>query len=241
MMHFFRWMLCLATAGLLLTACDKNKNQVPEPVAPGSEVIPTRDIALEIYNLIPKEDLPDYCRALQRDTTEDAAAESRNTLYFSDSVQGYEIDMDPGLYGYFTLQCYPLDSGGWRAYWVSYAGYDGLCGYDRSGAYNYVDGKLTPETNALLPCPDAKQLMDYSQSNVDLAEIQAIAEQPNYQYTFGDKGLGVSLDLDYLTYGEEYMDADEERVIVPTVETWNYVWNGKGFVRVDAEGKPIAK
>ena len=63
MMHFFRWMLCLATAGLLLTACDKNKNQVPDPVAPGAEVIPTQDLAWEIYNLIPKEDLPDYCRA----------------------------------------------------------------------------------------------------------------------------------------------------------------------------------
>ena len=240
MMPIFRWMLCLAAAGLLLTACDKNKNQVPAPVAPGAEVIPTQDIALEIYNLIPKEDLPDYCRALQRDTTEDAA-ESFNPLCFSDSVQGYEIDMDPGLYGYFTLQCYPLETGGWRAYWVSYAGFDGLCGYDRSGAYNYVDGKLTPETTGLLPCPDAMQLMDYSKSNVDLEEIRAIAEQPNYQYSFGDKGVGVSLDLDYLTYGEEYMDEDEERVIVPTVETWDYVWNGKDFVRVDAEGKPISK
>ncbi len=117
----------------LLAACDKQKKQPQDP---------NRDIAMEIFQLIPKSDLPDYCvmmgRNAEQDSTYGVPFDPRG---FSSSVQGSEIDLDSGLFASLVFHCYPLSTGGWRAYWVTYAGFDGLCGYDQSGAYNYVDGE----------------------------------------------------------------------------------------------------
>lgn len=240
MKTFFRLMICAAVACVLATACDKEKKQTPEPAVSGTEVAPARDIALEVYELIPKDDLPSFCRQMKRDTTQDAGAEPFNPLSFNSSVQGFEIGEDPGLFGVLNLHCYPLETGGWRAYWAAYGGMDGLCGFWGAQAYNYVDGKLTPEKQWVLPCPDAREMLDLSETTVDMAEINEIVARPNYSYTFYDDRLEVTVDLDYLTYGEEYLEDDAERLVLPAVETWYYTWNGTRFVRVDQDGKPIA-
>ena len=233
--------LALATSILLLCACNKQ----PKPAEGATEqavasAAPERDIALEVYERISKDDLPFFCKQMKRDTTEDANAEPFNPLSFNPSVQGSEIGEDPGLYGYLNLHCYPLTTGGWRAYWAAYGGMDGLCGFWDAKAYNYLDGELTPETKWVLPCPDAREMMDWSKSTVEMAEINEIIERPNYSYTFYNDLLEVTIDLDYLTYGEEYLEDEAERLVLPTVETWSYAWNGTRFIRVDEDGQPVA-
>jgi len=240
MKTFFRLMICAAAACSLATACDKERKQRPEPSVSGTEVAVVRDIALEVYELIPKDDLPFFCLQMKRDTLQDANAEPFNPLSFNPSVQGFEIGEDPGLYGVLNLHCYPLENGGWRAYWAAYGGMDGLCGFWDTKAYNYVDGKLSPEKQWVLPCPDARAMLDISESTVEMAEINEIVAKPNYSYTFSDNRLEVTIDLDYLTYGEEYLEDDAERLVLPAVETWYYAWNGARFVRVDQDGEPIA-
>ena len=203
----------------LLAACDKQKKQSQGP---------NHDIAMEIFQLIPKSDLPDYCvkmgRNAEQDSTYGVPFDPRG---FSSSVQGSEIDLDGGLFASLVFHCYPLSTGGWRAYWVTYAGFDGLCGYDHSGAYNYVDGELTPEPDWTLPCPPATELIDYAHWDYDEAEKSFIAERPNYLYTFYDDHVDVTIDLDYLTYGLEG-DADDLPDL-PAVAIRTYTWNGTCF------------
>ena len=128
----------LLCAGLALSACK------------GGGKSDDAYIAKEIFQLIPREDLPDYCRHLQEN--EMVESSEFNPTFYAAYVEGHMVEgMDSGFYGYLHLKCYPLKSGGWRAYWVTYGGYDGLCGFDQSGAYNYVNGKLTKEDVWILP------------------------------------------------------------------------------------------
>ena len=66
-----------------------------------------------------------------------------------------------------------------------------------------------------------------------------MVSNPNYSYVFSNNLLEVSLDLDYLTYGEEYLEDEAERLVLPTVETRSYAWNGTRLIRVDADGQPV--
>ena len=223
----------LLCAGLAMTACKgKGGNTTGEPAAAAE----SEDIAWTIYQLIPKADLPEYCRDLHPNTDEDQEElEPGPGDFFFASVQGSEIGMDGGFYGYFNLKCYPFTDGGWRAYWTSYGGYDGLCGYDESGAYNYIDGKLTKEETALLPTPDVYQLITATLEN-SLKEHRLLGEisdpHPNYFYDFtssaDDDILTVQLDLDYLLYMED------DELEGDTLDA-DYRWNGERLVRLDDE------
>lgn len=220
----------LLCCGLALTACKG-----------GNKADSADDyIAKTIFDLIPKEDLPDYCRHLQ--TNDDTESSEFNPTFFAGYVEGHMVEgMDSGFYGYLQLKCYPLKDGGWRAYWASYGGYDGLCGFDRSGAYNYVNGKLTPEETWILPFPSAYELIsqDLAESLEDAGEYYSIEDpHPNYVYAFGngledvdDDMLIVSLDLDYLTYGEE---GDEPSISGEALDL-SYRWNGERLVRLDED------
>jgi len=220
----------LLCCGLALTACKG-----------GNKADSADDyIAKTIFDLIPKEDLPDYCRHLQ--TNDDTESSEFNPSFFSGYVEGHMVEgMDAGFYGYLQLKCYPLKDGGWRAYWAAYGGYDGLCGFDRSGAYNYVNGKLTPEETWILPFPSAYELIsqDLADSLEDAGEYDSIENpHPNYVYAFGngledvdDDMLIVSLDLDYLTYGEE---GDEPSISGEALDL-SYRWNGERLVRLDED------
>lgn len=223
---FFRTTVCaLAAALLLLAACDKKPGRDAVPAVAPSQA--DQEIALEIYALIPQTDLPDYCRNLSQDKDE-TAGDPRN---FTAQVQGYDLGLEAGFNGLFTLHCYPLSAGGWRAFWIASAGMEGLLGFDRAGAYNYVDGKLTPEEDWTLPLPSPWDMIDFNEGNLPVEECFSIAETPFYTYEFGDEGLYVTIDIDYLL--------DEEDVILPKVETWRYDWNGKRLVLVDAHGEPV--
>lgn len=245
----------LLTIGLMVVfclsaSCNKNKSQDPSPVTSGTEVasgtesaatdeiLGDYDIATEIYELIPKEDLPDFCRQMSRNAEVDSIyGVPYNPRAFSDSKQGYEIDMDPGLYASFVIHCYPLKTGGWRAYWVSYAGMDGLCGFYGSDAYNYVDGELTRETEWVLPCPPASELIDLEALDIDEDELDRIQESPNYSYAFYNDLLEVTIDLDYLNYPME--EGEEGYIKLPESATVSYAWDGLRFVRVDEDGNPV--
>jgi hypothetical protein len=199
MKTFIRLMICAAAACSLATACDKERKQRPEPSVSGTEVAAVRDIALEVYELIPKDDLPFFCLQTKRDTAQDANAEPFNPLSFNPSVQGSEIGEDPGLYGVLNLHCYPLENGGWRAYWAAYGGMDGLCGFWDAKAYNYVDGKLT----AVEKDPFYQLLGEFMWANdgahielvndaVSVNQVNQIGHEENLAYfrwngiTFGD-------------------------------------------------------
>ena len=228
----------LLCAGLALTACKGGGNTAA--AATGDDYI-----AKTIFDLIPKEDLPDYCaHAEQIDYSEYDPADvpAYDPTFFAGNVEGHMYeDMDSGFYGYVNVKCYPLESGGWRAYWVAYGGYDGLCGFDRSGAYNYVNGKLTPEETWILPFPSAYEMIsqDLAESLEDAGEYYGIEDpHPNYVYAFGngledvdDDMLIVSLDLDYLTCGEE---GDEPSISGEALDL-SYRWNGERLVRLDED------
>ena len=225
----------LLCAGLALTACKGGGQGAGN--AAGNDYI-----AKTIFDLIPKEDLPDYCaHAQQMDYSnyDPADVPAFDPTFFVGNVEGHMYeDMDSGFYGYINLKCYPLEGGGWRAYWAAYGGYDGLCGFDRSGAYNYVKGKLTKEEVWLLPTPDKIDLVD----DVLFDELEESGEwdyidypHANYSYNFcpGEDGqLTVSLDLDYLFYPEEGSDGaySGEGLVV------DYGWNGQRLVRQDFDG-----
>lgn len=217
----------LFCAGLALTACKG-----------GSKTADAADdyIAKTIFDLIPKEDLPDYCAHVQQTDYSDydpADVPAFDPTFFAGNVEGHMVEgMDPGFYGYVNVKCYPLEGGGWRAYWAAYGGYDGLCGFDRSGAYNYVKGKLTKEEIWLLPTPDKEELLsaDLIDALKDSGEWEYM--RPNYSYTFGsgeDGLLSVSLDVDYLFYPEEGSDA----AYPGTTFDVDYGWNGQRLVRQD--------
>ena len=222
----FTVLAALLCAGLALSACK------------GGGKSDDAYIAKEIFQLIPREDLPDYCRHLQEN--EMVETSEFNPTFYAAYVEGHMVEeMDSGFYGYLQLKCYPLKSGGWRAYWVSYGGYDGLCGFDQSGAYNYVNGKLSKEDIWILPFPSAYDLIsqDLAESLENAGMYYTIDEpHPNYLYAFGngledvdDDMLTVSLDLDYLTYGEE-----EPSISGEALELF-YRWNGERLVKLDED------
>lgn len=217
----------LFCAGLALTACKG-----------GSKTADAADdyIAKTIFDLIPREDLPDYCAHVQQTDYSDydpADVPAFDPTFFAGNVEGHMVEgMDPGFYGYVNVKCYPLEGGGWRAYWAAYGGYDGLCGFDRSGAYNYVKGKLTKEEIWLLPTPDKEDLLsaDLIDALKDSGEWEYM--RPNYSYTFGsgeDGLLSVTLDVDYLFYAEEGSDAAYPGMALDV----DYGWNGQRLVRQD--------
>ena len=220
----------LLCSGLALTACKG-----------GNKAADAADdyIAKTIFDLIPKEDLPDYCAHVQQtDYSEYDPADvpAFDPTFFAAGVEGHMVEgMDSGFYGYINVKCYPLESGGWRAYWVAYGGYDGLCGFDQGGAYNYVKGKLTKEEVWLLPTPDMEDMLsaDLISALIDSGEWHYM--DPNYSYTFGsgeDGLLSVTLDVDYLFYPEEGSDAAYPGSALDV----DYGWNGVHFVRQDFDG-----
>jgi len=224
-------LVALLGCGLALTACKGGGNgNAAQKGASDKDAY----IAKTIFDLIPKEDLPDYCRHLQTD--EDSESSEFNPTFFSGYVEGHMVEgMDPGFYGYVNVKCYPLEGGGWRAYWAAYGGYDGLCGFDRSGAYNYVNGKLTKEEIWLLPTPNREDLL--SAELIDALKDSGEWEymRPNYSYPFGsgeDGLLSVSLDVDYLFYPEEGSDAAYPGMALDV----DYDWNGQRLVRQDFDG-----
>ena len=222
----------LLCAGLATTACKGGGQGAGN--AAGDDYI-----AKTIFDLIPKEDLPDYCQHIQEmdySNYDPADVPEFDPTYFVGMVEGhlYE-DLDSGFYGHFNLKCYPLKDGGWRAYWASYGGFDGLCGFDQSGAYNYVNGKLTKEEIWLLPTPDMIEMVsaDLFDDLVDSGEWEYIGHpHPNYEYNFasGEDGLlSVTVDLDYLFYPEE---GSEGAYSGETLDV-DYGWNGERLVRQD--------
>lgn len=232
-------LVALLGCGLALTACKGGGNGNGNAAQKGAS---DKDayIAKTIFDLIPKEDLPDYCRHLQ--ANEDSESSEFNPTFFSGYVEGHMVEgMDPGFYGYLQLKCYPLKSGGWRAYWASYGGYDGLCGFDRSGAYNYVDGELSKEEIWILPFPSAYEMIsqDLAESLEEAGVYYELDDpHPNYSYAFGNgledvdnDMLVVSLDLDYLTYGEE----SEEPSVSGEAFDLSYRWNGERLVKLDED------
>lgn len=232
----------LLCSGLVLAAC-KGGNKGAGTAAPDAASVEKGDyIARTIFELIPKEDLPDYCRYVEEmdwSNYDPADVPEFDPTFFSGSVEGYRVEgMDSGFYGRFNLKCYPLKDGGWRAYWAAYGGYDGLCGFDRSGACNYVDGKLTKEEIWLLPTPDKIDLVsaDLFDGLVESGEWDYIGDpQPNYDYRFasGEDGLlSVSMDLDYLFYAEE----DSDMAYSGETLDVDYAWNGERLVRQDFDG-----
>lgn len=125
----------LVCAGLALTACKGGGNgEAAQKGAADQDDY----IAKTIFELIPKDEMPDYCQHVQEmdwSLYDPEDVPEFDPTFFSASVEGHMVEgMDSGFYGYFNLKCYPLKDGGWRAYWVAYGGYDGLCGYDRGGA-----------------------------------------------------------------------------------------------------------
>ena len=218
----------LFCAGLALTACKG-----------GNKADSADDyIAKTIFDLIPREDLPDYCAHVQQIDYSDydpADVPAFDPTFFAGNVEGHMVEgMDSGFYGYVNVKCYPLEGGGWRAYWAAYGGYDGLCGFDRSGAYNYVNGKLTKEEIWLLPTPNREDLLsaDLIDALKDSGEWEYM--RPNYSYTFGsgeDGLLSVSLDVDYLFYPEEGSDAAYPGMALDV----DYGWNGQRLVRLDED------
>lgn len=218
----------LLCSGLALTACKGG-------VKPADDAY----IAKTIFELIPKEDLPDYCAHVQQTDYSDydpADVPEFDPTFFAANVEGHMVEgMDSGFYGYINLKCYPLKDGGWRAYWASYGGYDGLCGFDRSGAYNYVNGKLTKEEFWLLPTPPVDEILSADlRDELDMAgEYEQLSyPHPNYSYSFGsgeDGVLSVNLDVDYLFYPEEGSDA----AYSGSTYDIDYGWNGARLVRQD--------
>lgn len=176
---FFRTTVCaLAAALLLLAACDKKPGRDAVPAVAPSQA--DQEIALEIYALIPQTDLPDYCRDLSQDKDE-TAGDPRN---FTAQVQGYDLGLEAGFNGLFTLHCYPLSAGGWRAFWIASAGMEGLLGFDRAGAYNYVDGKLVSlpkerfdELVGQVLWANEGAYLELEEDAVTVAEVNALGNQ----------------------------------------------------------------
>ena len=111
---------------------------------------------------------------------------------------------------------------------------DGLCGFYQGGAYNYVDGELTRETEHLLPAPKAEAFLGEAlkkelRSAGLYKEVVYSDFDPNYTYIFDAEGLGLTLDLDYLMYGEE----EEEPAITASPELLSYHWDGLQLVPVE--------
>ena len=223
----------LLCSGLALTAC-KGGNKGTAAAADRKDYI-----AKTIFDLIPKEDLPDYCAHVEQIDYSDYDPEdvpAYDPTFYAGFVEGHNVEgMDTGFYGYVNVKCYPLKDGGWRAYWAAYGGYDGLCGFDRSGAYNYVNGKLTKEEVWLLPTPDKTDLVDAELFDqlVESGEWDYIDyPHANYNYAFGsgeDGLLTVSLDLDYLFYPEEGSDGAYSGEGLEV----DYGWTGNRLSRQD--------
>ena len=223
----------LLCSGLALTAC-KGGNKGTATAADRKDFI-----AKTIFDLIPKEDLPDYCAHVEQIDYSDydpADVPAYDPTFYAGFVEGHNVEgMDTGFYGYVNVKCYPLKDGGWRAYWAAYGGYDGLCGFDRSGAYNYVNGKLTKEEVWLLPTPDKTDLVDAELFDqlVESGEWDYIDyPHANYNYAFGsgeDGLLTVSLDLDYLFYPEEGSDGAYSGEGLEV----DYGWTGNRLSRQD--------
>ena len=225
----------LLCSGLALSACKGGT----KGNSAGASAAKDDYIAKTIFELIPKEDLPDFCRhAEQMDYSDYDPADvpAFDPTFYVANVEGHMYDdMDSGFYGYVNLKCYPLESGGWRAYWVAYGGYDGLCGFDDSGAYNYVKGKLTREDVWVLPTPEKDELLTADLCDALKESGEWFYMQPNYSYSFGsgeDGLLSVTLDVDYLFYPEEGSDAAYPGSTLDV----DYGWNGERLVRQDFDG-----
>lgn len=232
----------LLCSGLMVVACKGDNKGVGTDTASSVTTDQNDSIAWKIYQLIPKDELPDYCRNLEQMDWSGYAPEDvpeHDPTFFASSVEGHMIDgMDSGFYGRFNLKCYPLKSGGWRAYWVAYGGYDGLCGYHQSGAYNYVKGSLTREETWILPFPGKDELLSaaLAEEMRESGEYDSI-DQPhlNYDYSFasGEDGLlTVDLDIEYLTYFDESDDPGLAGETLPI----DYRWNGERLVKLDSDG-----
>ena len=227
----------LALAVLGLSGCGNKGSKESSAAAAPAQGEPVRDIAMEVYERIPTADLPGFVAAAVHGREIDSLNdESFNPLVFEAEIDAAAAGEDPGFNASYVLYCYPLQTGGWRAYWVAYSGMEGPTGYTAAGAYNYVDGVLTPEETWTLPYPPVWRLMNYVHSTLPTQALYEIAESPNYFFDFSDRGVGVTLDLDYLTYDED----GGEMVILPEVETWSYSWNGFRFVRQDGQGNALA-
>ena len=120
-MKGFRYfaLAALLCSGLVLVACKGgNKGAgtaVPDAASAGKDDY----IARTIFELIPKEDLPDYCAHVEEmdwSQYDPADVPEFDPTFFSGNVEGHNVEgMDSGFYGYVNVKCYPLKGGGWRA------------------------------------------------------------------------------------------------------------------------------
>ena len=87
--------------GLALTACKGGEKKAADNY-----------IAKTIFELIPKEDLPDYCAHVEQmdySLYDPEDVPEFDPTFFTGNVEGHNVEgMDTGFYGYINVKCYPL-------------------------------------------------------------------------------------------------------------------------------------
>ena len=178
-----------------------------------------KGLAKEIYKQIDKENLPDYCRAFDSEGQIQMAVDGESIPltqtdavdkpgYMWRSVMGSDGSGYEDFVGGLEIKCFPLETGGYKAYVLAVKGSVEMVLVDRSSAYVWRDGKLVAAENDL-PRPSGYDFVD-AVSDLEGDELRMATNKPAYQIEFTDGGVEVSLPI-----GQ-------------TLEK-TYTWNGKGF------------
>ena len=157
-------------------------------------------VAFAVFQLIPEGDYDVHFHGKTYTCPDDC------TRHFGDEV---EYD-DYGNHGTesFTVDCFPMDGGGWLAVLSRYGCFD-YCSYGRGKAYIYKDGVLN-EAPDMLPTP----LYKGEELNHDFYQ----------RYCSGKQLIVAVVGLESDKWGEAF-----------TSQETTYKWDGKRFVEVSTE------
>ena len=178
-----------------------------------------KGIAFEVFQRIPKEDLSEPFRTKTYTCPEDCYR------HFGDS-DGNDSNAEAYLEGgsnAFSVDCYPLKSGGWLAVLVNEGCFDGC--EQTMKTYVYKDGLLN-FVNGMLPRPTLEELVDfpfllYGISDNEIDELRSEWDQRLLYYAQGEDTLNVAVET--LNYDEQFLTA---------LSSKTYVWDGESFVPI---------
>ncbi|MCQ2235205.1 MAG: hypothetical protein MJZ24_10765 [Paludibacteraceae bacterium] len=231
----------LAVAALALAACTSNNGGTDTKSAADTSAVESscdsakkcasqdapakpaevKDIALEVYNLISKSELPKEFRDVKRSKWDLEEGNYNRRRLSADSSVG-ECD-----HRNFDLLCYPIaGEESYKVYWMYEVGCDGSM-IQEAAAYIYKDGKLTA-AEFDLPKPAFSEFI--SKEDESKFEASAIREiKKNLSMSLLYRNPGMSIDTFKVYFFTDFNDAIDEHIDGhrPT-----YAWNGSKFEKI---------
>ena len=199
----------------------KKEKKSDKPVE--APVVDDKGIAFEVFERIPKEDLDERFRMLTY-TCPDACRRHFGVSEGNDNSA--DLYYENGGNRAFSVDCFPMNGGGWLAMLVNEGCFDGC--NQTVKTYVYKAGVLNFASD-VLPRPTMEELVAdpflvYGISEEEITDFKSEWDERYLYYNRSDDTLSVSIET--LNFDDLWMTALREK---------QYVWDGERFVPIDEE------